>query len=139
MKVGVLGSGDVAKVLGSGFLKYGHEVMMGTRESSKLSQWARQNPKGKVGSFADTARFGDLVVVAVKGTVALDALRAADQLWSAESEVYPDRLPLDEFHQQLTLQLGLEMAAARVAWCDETLRRVQMRLDREESPDASDS
>jgi predicted dinucleotide-binding enzyme len=77
MKVGVLGSGDVAKVLGSGFLKHGHDVMMGMRTSSKLSDWAKQNPKGKVGSFADAAKFGDLVVLAVKGTVALDALRVA--------------------------------------------------------------
>jgi len=77
MKVGILGSGDVAKVLGSGFLKHGHDVMMGTRTSSKLADWARQNPKGSVGSFADAARFADLVVLAVKGSTALDALRAA--------------------------------------------------------------
>jgi 8-hydroxy-5-deazaflavin:NADPH oxidoreductase len=77
MKVGVLGSGDVAKVLGSGFLKHGHDVMMGTRTSSKLADWAKQNPKGSVGGFADAAKFADLVVLAVKGTTALDALRAA--------------------------------------------------------------
>jgi predicted dinucleotide-binding enzyme len=77
MKVGVLGSGDVAKVLGSGFLKHGHDVMMGTRTASKLADWARQNPKGTVGSFADAARFAQLVVLAVKGTVAAEALRGA--------------------------------------------------------------
>ncbi len=33
MKVGVLGSGSVAKVLASGFLKYGHEVKVGTEDS----------------------------------------------------------------------------------------------------------
>jgi predicted dinucleotide-binding enzyme len=77
MKVGVLGSGDVAKVLGGGFLKHGHDVMMGTRSTSKLEDWASQNPKGLVGSFADAARFADLVVLAVKGTAAADALRAA--------------------------------------------------------------
>jgi predicted dinucleotide-binding enzyme len=77
MKVGVLGSGDVAKALAAGFLKHGHEVMLGTRTASKLADWAKQNPKGKVGSFADTARLADLVVLAVKGTVALEALRAA--------------------------------------------------------------
>ena len=37
MKVGVLGSGDVAKVLSGGFLKHGHDVMMGTREPAKLA------------------------------------------------------------------------------------------------------
>lgn len=77
MKVGVLGSGDVAKVLGGGFLKHGHDVMMGTRSTSKLADWASQNPKGRVGSFADAASFADLVVLAVKGTAAADALRAA--------------------------------------------------------------
>ena len=77
MKVGVLGSGDVAKVLASGFLKHGHDVMMGTRTLSKLADWAKQNPKGNVGGFADAAKFAQLVVLAVKGTVALDALRTA--------------------------------------------------------------
>jgi len=77
MKVGVLGSGDVAKVLAGGFLKHGHDVMMGTRTPAKLSEWAKQHPKGRVGSFADTAQFAELVVLAVKGTVAADALRAA--------------------------------------------------------------
>ena len=77
MKVGVLGSGDVAKVLASGFLKHGHDVMMGTRDPSKLADWRRQNPAGRVGTFADAAKFGELAVLAVKGSAAADALRAA--------------------------------------------------------------
>ena len=77
MKVGVLGSGDVAKVLATGFLKHGHDVMMGTRSAAKLSEWETKNPNGRVGSFDDAAKFADLVVLAVKGTVAVDALRAA--------------------------------------------------------------
>ena len=77
MKIGILGSGDVAKVLGGGFLKHGHDVMMGTRDPAKLADWAKRNPGGKVGGFADAARFADLAVLAVKGTVALEALRAA--------------------------------------------------------------
>src|SRR5437868_6765066 len=77
MKVGILGSGDVAKVLGGGFLKHNHQVMMGTRTASKLAAWAKENPKGNVGSFADTAKFAELVVLAVKGTTAMEPLRAA--------------------------------------------------------------
>jgi predicted dinucleotide-binding enzyme len=77
MKVGILGSGDVAKVLASGFLKHGHDAMLGTRDSAKLKEWAAQNPRGKVGSFNEAAAFGELVVLAVKGTAAADALRAA--------------------------------------------------------------
>lgn len=77
MNIGILGSGDVAKTLASGFLKHGHQVMLGTRDSAKLADWAAQNAEAQVGSFADTAKFGEVVVLAVKGTVAADALRAA--------------------------------------------------------------
>jgi predicted dinucleotide-binding enzyme len=77
MKVGILGSGDVAKVLAGGFLKHGHEVLMGTRSPTKLADWAKQNPRGRIGSFAEAAQFADLAVLAVKGSVAADALRAA--------------------------------------------------------------
>ena len=77
MKVGVLGSGDVAKVLASGFLKHDHEVIMGTRDPAKLSDWATKNRTGCVGSFADAAKFADVVVLAVKGSAAADALRGA--------------------------------------------------------------
>jgi predicted dinucleotide-binding enzyme len=77
MKVGILGSGDVAKVLAGGFLKHGHEVLMGTRSPAKLADWATQNPKGRIGSFAEAAKFAELMVLAVKGTVAAEALRAA--------------------------------------------------------------
>lgn len=78
MKVGVLGSGDVAKVLAGGFLRHGHDVLIGTRGPAKLAEWAKQNPKGRIGSFAEAAKFGELVVLAVKGTAAADAIHAAD-------------------------------------------------------------
>ena len=77
MKIGVIGSGDVGKVLASGFLKHGHEVVIGTRDPAKLADWAKANPKGRVGSFADAAEFGDAVALAVKGAVALEAISAA--------------------------------------------------------------
>lgn len=77
MKIGIIGSGDVAKTLGSGFLKHGHAVVMGTRDPAKLAEWAKANPKGRVGSFADAAKFAELAVLAVKGTAAADAVRTA--------------------------------------------------------------
>lgn len=77
MKIGVLGSGDVAKVLAGGFARHGYEVMMGTRHTEKLADWGSKNPQIRVGSFADAARFGDLAVLAVKGSAAIEALRAA--------------------------------------------------------------
>jgi predicted dinucleotide-binding enzyme len=77
MKVGILGSGDVAKALTAGFLKHGHSVVMGTRDQAKLSDWLAERPGVRAVSFAEAAKFGELVVLAVKGTVALEALRAA--------------------------------------------------------------
>lgn len=77
MKIGVIGSGDVGKVLASGFLRYGYEVMIGTREPTKLAAWATANPQGRVGSFAETAKFSEVMVLAVKGAAATEALAAA--------------------------------------------------------------
>jgi len=78
MKVGVIGSGAVAQTLATGFLKHGHQVMVGSRTPAKLEDWGRQNPAGRTGTFSDTAAFGEVVVLSVKGSVAADALRAAD-------------------------------------------------------------
>ncbi len=79
MKVGILGSGGVATTLASGFLKHGHEVMLGSRSPEKLKAWAESNPTGKTGTFADAAEFGELVVLAVKGSAAWEALRRAGE------------------------------------------------------------
>ena len=78
LKVGVLGSGEVARTLAGGFLKHGHQVTIGTRNPSKLTESHASNPQAKVGTFAEAAHFGELHVLAVKGTVAADALRLAD-------------------------------------------------------------
>jgi 8-hydroxy-5-deazaflavin:NADPH oxidoreductase len=77
MKVGILGSGDVAKAQGEGFIKHGHSLMLGTRDPAKLADWNAQHPKSSVGSFADAAKFGEVVVLAVNGEVAANALRLA--------------------------------------------------------------
>lgn len=74
MKVGILGSGDVGKALAAGFLRHGHAVMVGTRDRRKLAAW---RTPALVGSLSDAAAFGDLVVLAVKGSGAEEALRLA--------------------------------------------------------------
>jgi hypothetical protein len=78
VKIGVLGSGIVGRVLGSGFLRHGFEVMVGTRSPEKLDEWkAEAGEKGSVGSFAEAASFADILVLAVKGTAAMDTLKMA--------------------------------------------------------------
>jgi 8-hydroxy-5-deazaflavin:NADPH oxidoreductase len=77
MKVGILGSGDVAKSLAGGFVKHGHQVVLGTRDAGKLKDFVAGHKGAQTGSFAAAAKFGDVVVLAVKGSVALQALEAA--------------------------------------------------------------
>jgi 8-hydroxy-5-deazaflavin:NADPH oxidoreductase len=73
----VLGSGDVATVLAAGFNKHGHQVKIGSRTPAKLADWVAQNAGVESGTFADAAKFGELVVLAVKGAVAAEALELA--------------------------------------------------------------
>jgi hypothetical protein len=70
-KIGVIGSGQVGETLATGFAKHGHEVMRGSRDPSKLADWKRgAGEKAKTGTFEETARFGDVIVLAVKGAAA---------------------------------------------------------------------
>jgi predicted dinucleotide-binding enzyme len=74
-KVGVLGSGQVGQVLADGFLKKGYAVMRGSREPRKLDSWkASAGSNAEVGNFEETARFADLLVLAVKGAAAASVL-----------------------------------------------------------------
>jgi 8-hydroxy-5-deazaflavin:NADPH oxidoreductase len=74
-KAAILGSGPVGEALANGFLKHGYEVMRGSREPAKLSEWkAQAGDRASTGTFADAARYGDIVVLAVKGTAAENAV-----------------------------------------------------------------
>ena len=77
-KIGILGSGIVGQTLASGFIKHGYEVMIGTGNAAKLAEWkAGAGEKANTGTFADAAAFGELVVLAVKGTAAEEAIMRA--------------------------------------------------------------
>lgn len=77
-KIGILGSGVVAKALGKGFVQQGYEVKLGTRDASKLADWqAETGGKAHVGSVAEAAAFGDAIVLAVKGTAVEKVLQHA--------------------------------------------------------------
>lgn len=77
MKVGILGSGTVGQTLAAGFLKHGHDVIIGTREPAKLADWLQAHPGAKVADSRQTGAFGEVLVLAVKGNVAVQALEAA--------------------------------------------------------------
>jgi predicted dinucleotide-binding enzyme len=79
MKIGILGSGDVAKSLAQGFLKYGHQVAFGTRDTGKLADFIAANPSTTALSAANAAAFGELLVLSVKGNVAEEVLASVQQ------------------------------------------------------------
>lgn len=79
MKIGIIGTGIVGRVLASAFLSEGHQVVLGTRDTGKAEvvKWKRENASGETGSFAEAAAFAELIVLATGGTVTEAAIRLA--------------------------------------------------------------
>lgn len=79
MRVGVLGSGDVGKILANGFAAKGHDVMVGTRDpkGTKGTELKAKVGNAKVGSFAEAARHGEVLVFAVHGANVQEAVKEA--------------------------------------------------------------
>lgn len=75
-KVAVLGSGTVGDVLADGFLKHGYAVIRGSRDPQKLAAWAGGKAHVSTATFGDAAAAADLVVLAVKGTVAEELVKS---------------------------------------------------------------
>lgn len=76
MKIGILGSGMVGQSLALGFEKHGYDVMVGSRTPEKLSKWKIESGfRGLLGIFSEVAAFADILVLAVKGSAAEEALR----------------------------------------------------------------
>ena len=74
-KIGVIGTGVVGQTLAEGFLRHGHDVMLGSREPAKLADWKKgAGAKAATGTFAETAKFGEVLVLAVKGEAAEEAV-----------------------------------------------------------------
>ena len=77
-KIAVLGSGQVGQVLADGLLKHGHDVMRGSREPGKLADWkAKAGARAHTGTFAEAAKWGESVLLAVKGDAAESVLDLA--------------------------------------------------------------
>jgi 8-hydroxy-5-deazaflavin:NADPH oxidoreductase len=80
MRIAVLGTGDVGNRLATKLVSLGNEVKMGSREAKnpKGTAWAKANgPKASAGTFADAAKFGEVVFNCTAGAVSLEALRQA--------------------------------------------------------------
>ena len=88
MKIGIIGGGSVGQTLGAKLIANGHDVLLGIRSPSQsefdkersmaetISAWIKKTG-GKVVSFADAAKHGDIIINATSGGVSLDALKQA--------------------------------------------------------------
>ena len=78
MKVGIIGSGEVGQALAKAFKAEGHFVMLGTRDVSKPEVVQFHNDTTILaGTFEETAKHGEVIVLAVKGDAAEEAINLA--------------------------------------------------------------
>jgi 8-hydroxy-5-deazaflavin:NADPH oxidoreductase len=80
MKIGIIGTGIVGRTLAAGFLDLGHDVLTGTRNIKKeeVKKFLSEHSRALAGSFADAAKFGDMIVIAVAGKIAREAIAMTD-------------------------------------------------------------
>jgi predicted dinucleotide-binding enzyme len=93
MKIAVLGTGTVGRAFAEKLITLSHEVMMGTRNvsekleststdfygSAPFGEWHAQNQKIKLGTFAQAADFGEIVLNATQGINSINALKGAGE------------------------------------------------------------
>jgi predicted dinucleotide-binding enzyme len=78
VKVGIVGSGSVARDLGRGFVKRGDHVKLGSRSPERLADWVEEVGDGaSAGTMEEAAAHGEVLVIAVKGTETDSAIEAA--------------------------------------------------------------
>lgn len=80
MKIAVLGTGMVGSTIATKLVQLGHQVMMGSRtaNSDAGQKWLRAvGGRGQIGTFADSAAFGESVFDCTNGANSLEALRQA--------------------------------------------------------------
>lgn len=110
MKIGVLGTGDVGRVLAKGLADRGHEVKLGSRtpQAEAAQGWLKTaGPKASVGTPAETAAHGEIVVLATPwtGTESVIALAGGPSAFAGKI-VMDGTNPLDFSKGAPALALG---------------------------------
>jgi predicted dinucleotide-binding enzyme len=93
VRLGILGTGTVGKTIAARLASLEHEVMVGTRNPEEttsrtkpdpygnppFSAWQEEHPEVKLGTFAQAAAHGEMIVNATAGAVSLEALEQAGE------------------------------------------------------------
>lgn len=110
MKAGIIGSGVVGTTIGRGLVRLGHSVMIGTRhpQQVKLQQWMMENsPGGSVGSFAETAAYGEVIFLCTNWAGTQNVIESAG-VWNFKKKIIIDVTnPLDGKGPDKAGRLGL--------------------------------
>ena len=100
-KVGIIGSGVVARTLAKGFLQIDYDVFVGSRTPAKLEEWKTQIDKPvQIGSMSEAATFGDLIVLATKGLPSEEIINSNPKLLEGKTIIdttnpISDELPIN--------------------------------------------
>lgn len=98
MKIAVFGTGSVGETLGSKLIELGHDVMMGSRTATneKALAWVKKaGAKASTGTFADAAKFGEMVINATLGAGTIEAFKMAGADHTAGKVIVDLSNPLD--------------------------------------------
>ena len=74
MNIGIIGSGNVAHALATGWREAGHDILIGARipKTNETEYGARSG--GRLGTPEDAARFGDAVLLAINPWTEIEAV-----------------------------------------------------------------
>jgi predicted dinucleotide-binding enzyme len=109
MKIGILGTGMVAKTIGGKLDSLGHAVKLGTRDvkatlarsepdmagGPPLRVWLESHPRVTLDTHAEAAAHGEIVINALSGVGALTGLRSAGASTLAKKILIDISNPLD--------------------------------------------
>ncbi len=78
MRIGVIGAGHMARALGAGWVRAGHQVMLGGRTPERAVKAADHiGPGATGGGLREAAAYGEVTLLAVPGEAVTEALLGA--------------------------------------------------------------
>ncbi|RKT86026.1 hypothetical protein SAMN05421805_1011119 [Saccharopolyspora antimicrobica] len=92
MRIGILGTGNMAAALGAQWASSGHELMVSGRQPAKAEALAQRLGRSvRAGTVAEAVEFGSVVLIAVLSGAVREVLSAA----GAESGSFCDKVVVD--------------------------------------------
>ncbi|MBT2442653.1 NAD(P)-binding domain-containing protein [Streptomyces sp. ISL-36] len=79
MRIGIIGTGNMAEALGGQWARAGHEILVGGRDPARAGALAARIG-ARPGTLADSARFGDATLLALPYDAVLPVLDAVGEL-----------------------------------------------------------